>query len=99
MARTVTTGDWKGKISVVSVMLGIHVQEGILVGINYVHMDIIVIVEKLNALLERELEQEIFLHASALVEHSLNSKEPHVSSLIMPTSCRQHGNTFLVRRE
>jgi hypothetical protein len=56
MASTLTNGERKGKINVLTVMLDIPVQEGILVGINYVHMDIIVSVEQLNVLLDKELE-------------------------------------------
>jgi hypothetical protein len=45
MASTIINGEKRGKISALIVMVDIHVQEGILVVVNYAHMDIIVSVE------------------------------------------------------
>ena len=86
MARSIPNGEEKERISVRIVMLDIHVLEGILAVISSVRMDIIASEENLNVLLEKVLEQEIFLHASVQLENLLNMKEPHVSSLISPGS-------------
>lgn len=75
MAHTIWNGGWREKISVVSVIVDIHVQEEIPEGTSYARMDIIVYVEELHAL----IEWGIYLHASVQAARSLNSKEPHVS--------------------
>ena len=86
MARSVQNGEEKERISVLIVMLDMYVLEGILAVISSARVDIIASEEKTIVPAETVLEQEIFLHASVLVEHLLNMKEPHVSLLIPPSS-------------
>lgn len=86
MARSVQNGEEKERISVWIVMLDMYVLEGIPAVISSVRVDIIASEEKTNVPPEKVLEQEIFLHASVLLEHLLNMKEPRVSSLIPPSS-------------